>query len=217
MSLEEDPSRQAECCPSTEEASTQPQLHYDQQRKASKKKKSRGNRKLQRFRAKLKRQGLNTETMATMIEECNNLPRHDQQQRDVLATDISMKDFVESDDQEGHETTQRKTTKRKRELRPAAVTTSLSQISIVQPSKKHQRSTTADNMTPPKDMNKSKLKDKPDYLQINDQTFKKMLSTSLEGAETIVQLLDTSEKLQYARHYAQLVNNLFYLRIKHDF
>ena len=121
------------------------------------------------------------------------------------------------DYREAHETPQRKTTKRKRELQPAAVTTSLSQISIVQPSKKHQRSTTADDVMPTKDINKSKLNDKPNYLQINDQTFKKMLSTSLEGAEAIVQLLDTSEKLQYARHYAQLINNLFYLRLKHDF
>ena len=79
MSSEEDQFRQVECRPSTEEASTQPELHYDQQRKVSKKKKPGSNRKLHRFRANLKRQGLNTETMVTMIEEYNNLPRHGQQ------------------------------------------------------------------------------------------------------------------------------------------
>ncbi len=40
-----------------------------------KKKKSRGNRKLQRFRAKLKKQGLDHETIATMINNFNNPSR----------------------------------------------------------------------------------------------------------------------------------------------
>jgi hypothetical protein len=45
-----------------------------------------------------------------------------------------------------------------------------------------------------------------------------MLSNALEGTEdSMIALLDTSEKLQYARIYAQLINDLFYLRLKEDF
>ena len=44
-----------------------------------------------------------------------------------------------------------------------------------------------------------------------------MLSSALEGIDSIVQWLDTPAKLQYARQYAHLVNNLFFLRLKQDF
>jgi hypothetical protein len=59
---------------------------------------------------------------------------------------------------------------------------------------------------------------KPDYLNVPDHVFKKLLSTTLEGTEeSMIALLDTAEKLQYARSYAQLINDLFYLRLKEDF
>ena len=58
---------------------------------------------------------------------------------------------------------------------------------------------------------------KPDYLKVPDHIFKKMLSSALEGIESTIQWLDTPEKLQYTRQYAQWVNDLFYLRLKQDF
>ena len=97
-----------------------------------------------------------------------------------------------------------KQSKRKRELQAAStVTTSVSQILIVQPSKKYQHPTTVDDMMPPKDINKSKLNDKPNYLQINDQTFKKMLLTSLEGAENYRYNYSTQQK-DYNTHVIML-------------
>ena len=57
----------------------------------------------------------------------------------------------------------------------------------------------------------------PKYLNVPDSVFKNMLSTSLEGADNIVQSLDTPAKLHFTRVYAQLVNNLFYLKLKQDF
>ena len=54
-------------------------------------------------------------------------------------------------------------------------------------------------------------------MNVPDHVFKKMLSTSLEGIENIIQSLNTPEKLQYTRLYAQLVNNIFYLKFKQDF
>lgn len=53
-----------------------PVLHRSTQQQQEgeklKRKKSRGNRPLQRFRAKLKRQGCNAETISTMINERQN-------------------------------------------------------------------------------------------------------------------------------------------------
>ncbi|CAF1495644.1 unnamed protein product, partial [Adineta steineri] len=120
----------------------------------------------------------------------------------------------------------RVTTKRKREIRPTGVTTSVSQISMVQPPEKRPRSattttttaTTVNNVVQPKNKSKKTTSDmKPNYLNTSDHIFKKMLSTAFEGADYICPLFDTREKLQYARVYAQLLNDLFYLRLKQDF
>jgi len=114
------------------------------------------------------------------------------------------------------------TTKRKREPRgtvvATGVTTSISQVSIVQPLTKRQRSTTIIDLTQVKNnAEKSKDKTKQNYLNTSDHVFKQMLCKALEGVENTIQSLDTLEKLQYARTYAQLVNDLFYLRLKQDY
>ena len=46
---------------------SQPRQEQNQQQDRSKKRKSRGNRQLQRYRAKLRKQGLNNETITTLI------------------------------------------------------------------------------------------------------------------------------------------------------
>lgn len=109
------------------------------------------------------------------------------------------------------------TAKRKRESRSVGVTTSISQMSIVQPSTKRPRATTVANTIQSKDENKAKANMKPNYLHTPDNVFREMLSTASQGAEIIVQELYTQEKLQYARHYTELVNNVSYLTLKQDF
>lgn len=97
---------------------------------------------------------------------------------------------------------------------------SMSQLSIVQPQAKRQRSTMiTDNISiqSNRKRNQTRLTRKPNYLNTSDHIFKTMLKTSLPGSENVIQLLDTSEKLRYARIYAQLVNDLFYLRLKHNY
>ncbi len=96
-------------------------------------------------------------------------------------------------------------------------TASSSHITIAQPSTKRQRSTTVDNMADLQNIEESKLNNIPKYLQMPDTVFKKMLTTSLEGMESIVQTLDTKEKIQHIRIYTQLVNNIFYLKLKQEF
>jgi hypothetical protein len=99
------------------------------------------------------------------------------------------------------------TSKRKRVIQPVGVTASISQVSIVPPSSKRPRPTTTG----------VEIKTEPDYLKVPDYTFKKMLSTALEGGETVVQSLDTPDKLHYARVYAQLVNDICFLKLKQDY
>lgn len=93
----------------------------------------------------------------------------------------------------------------------------MSHITIVQPSTKRQRSTTIDDMAKLKNIDELQSNNIPKYLNVPDNVFKNMLSTSLEGMENIVQSLDTPGKLQYTRVYTQLVNNMFYLKLKQDF
>ncbi|CAF1358744.1 unnamed protein product [Adineta steineri] len=148
--------------------------------------------------------------------------------RDSVNQDITVQDLVQLNQQVEvqdvlEDIVTRVTTKRKRETRSTGVTTSISQISMVQPSEKRRRSatttaTTVDNLVQPKNQSeKSTSNTKPNYLKTSDHIFKKMLSTALEGTEDIIQLLNTHEKLQYTHEYAQLVNDLFYLRLKQDF
>ena len=105
------------------------------------------------------------------------------------------------------EVEQAPTSKRKRMNRPVDITASISQLSIVPPSSKRPRATTTE--VPRKIV--------PEYLTGSDHVLKKMLSAALEGGETIVRLLDTTEKLQYARLYAQLLNDICFLKLKHEY
>ena len=102
----------------------------------------------------------------------------------------------------------RETNKRKRMSRPVGVTASISQVSIVPPLSKRTRVTNTTEVP---------MKIEPDYLKVPDYAFKKMLSVALEGGEAIVQFLDSPEKLQYARHYAQLVNDICFLKLKQNY
>ena len=163
-----------------------------------KKKKSRGNCRLQRIRAKLRKQGLCSEDIALLIASENNPQR-------LVTTDQI----------------QQNTTKRKRnKVSKPTVTTSVSEISLMQPDKKRSRVTmAATTTTTDVEVMMTLSKKTPNYLRINDKMFKKMLSTALQGIDetTISTLLDTSEKLQYARTYAQLVDDIFYLKMKDDY
>ena len=83
--------------------------------------------------------------------------------------------------------------------------------------RKRPRSRTIDNIQEHQEMNETTSDWKPKYLKLSDQIFKQMLSKTLSDAEQFVQLLDTSEKLQYVRTYAHLLNNVFYLKLEESF
>lgn len=73
-------------------SSTREQSSSQQRPKKTKKQKSRGNRQLQRYRAKLRKQGFNDQTIATLIKDYHNPPstlEHTKQRADVVAPTTS--------------------------------------------------------------------------------------------------------------------------------
>ena len=77
---------------STEDSeSTQPLQPIEKRKKT----KSRGNRKLQRFRAKLKKQGLSDETITRMIHDYNNPSRRENTSGTSAIVDINIENFTE--------------------------------------------------------------------------------------------------------------------------
>lgn len=193
----------------------------EQQQVKKKKKKCRGNRKLQRFRAKLRKQGFNNETIATLINTYNNVINQDQNNKEQLTSSnmdvvLRLKPTTSELQNENVNKTM-KSTKRKRETRRSTtggVTASMSEISLSNlPRKRRQYFTTRHNIIEEQTSTESK----PKYLKIPDQIFKEMISKSLVGENNINQLLDTSEKLQFVRIYAHLLNNIFYLKLEQDF
>ena len=54
----------------------------------------------------------------------------------------------------------------------------------------------------------------PQYLTVPDRVFKKMLSSAVEGGDTIAQWLDTDEKLKSTRELVHLVNLSRYLQLQ---
>jgi hypothetical protein len=104
----------------------------------------------------------------------------------------------------------------------AGITNSMSQISISNlPKKQRKRSTTIDNIIEHQSNDTKSIlnnnNNKPKYLKVPDQIFKQMLSKSLTEGESIVQLIDTPEKLQYIRTYTHLLNNVCYLKLEQNY
>ena len=56
----------------------------------------------------------------------------------------------------------------------------------------------------------------PDYLKAPNVAFKQMLSTAMEGADKIVQCLDTNEKVEFTRQYTYLIHRLFYVQLQQE-
>ncbi|CAF4205375.1 unnamed protein product [Rotaria sordida] len=163
------------------------------------KKKCRGNRKGQRYRAKLRKRRLNDQQIANLEQNYKNM-KHSIDIQSSIIPEIDIVALVpihtQTDIPENQHALQRKSIKRKRETRPVGITTSLSQMSISNLPEKRSRSTS---------------------MALPDQVFKNMLSKSLADGKSIVETLDTPEKLEFIRIYAHLLNNIFYLKLERDF
>lgn len=78
-------------------SSEPPVLNQPEQATIRKKKKTRGNRKLQRFRAKLRKQGFSAEHIQTLIEQYHQpiSPPHVQEEDPLMRMNISVDDFID--------------------------------------------------------------------------------------------------------------------------
>ncbi|CAF4202114.1 unnamed protein product [Rotaria sordida] len=201
--------------PSPTHLLSRPEEPQQQQAKHQRdKKKCRGDRKGQRYRAKLRKRRLNEQQIANLEQNYKNM-KHS---TDIQSSTIPEIDIVAlTDIPENQHALQRKSIKRKRETRPVDITTSLSQMSISNLPKKRPRSTSMARITEEKNLAETESNTKPKYLKVPDQVFKNMLSKSLADGKSIVETLDTPEKLEFIRIYAHLLNNIFYLKLERDF
>ncbi|CAF1366556.1 unnamed protein product, partial [Rotaria sordida] len=108
------------------------------------KKKCRGNRKGQRYRAKLRKRRLNDQQIANLEQNYKNM-KHSIDIQSSIIPEIDIVALVpihtQTDIPENQHALQRKSIKRKRETRPVGITTSLSQMSISNLPEKRSRST----------------------------------------------------------------------------
>ncbi|CAF1366610.1 unnamed protein product [Rotaria sordida] len=164
------------------------------------KKKSRGDRKGQHYRAKLRKRRLNDQQIANLEQNYKNM-KHSINIQSSTIPEIDIVAIVpthtQTDIPENQHALQRKSIKLKRETRPVGITTSLSQMSITNLPKKRPRSTSMARITEEKNLEETESNTKPKYLKVPDQVFKNILSKSLADGKSIVETLDTPEKLEF--------------------
>ncbi|CAF1483985.1 unnamed protein product [Rotaria sordida] len=169
------------------------------------KKKCRGNRKGQRYRAKLRKRCLNDQQIANLEQNYKNM-KHS---IDIQSSTISEIDIValvpthtQTDIPENQHALQRKSIKRKRETRPVGITTSLSQMSISNLPKKRPRSTSMARITEEKNLAETESNTKPKFLKVPDQ---------ICSAKVIWQA--TKDKLQAEEEVAILKQRIYTKRL----
>jgi hypothetical protein len=55
---------------------------------------------------------------------------------------------------------------------------------------------------------------KSQYLKVSDQIFKQMLSNAIPNGDTIIQYLNTNEKVQFVRQMTEITNHLQYIDLQ---
>ena len=168
--------------------------------KKKKKKKNRGNRKLQRYRAKLMKQGYTPETITKLINQNEPVAIGNNEQR----------------------TTETKRKRNASTMDGKSLIQSLSGISISQPTRKKRCQSTKSNGN--KDHNREefigneKRKGLPNYLRVPDSVFKsQLLKEVTQDRPTIENWLNIDSMLQYTRESARLTNNFCYWKMEFEF
>ncbi|CAF1367817.1 unnamed protein product [Rotaria sp. Silwood1] len=204
-----------------------------------KKKKCRGNRKAQRQRRRLRRKGLYSETVTRNGDhELNvqHLEQHDQifeeDTSDKIQVNVTSDQVSASTQSKIHQNDSKMKKSNKRKKRDISsqppsntIHESLSQLTISPPSAKKQKMINNEVQQITTNGNSEKTRSKckkqnnhnyndssyiPDYLQVSNRIFKKMLISSLDDAKNIVRRLNSKEKINYIRQYTCLIHRLFY-------
>ena len=173
----------------------------DHQTKKKRAKKCRGNRKLQRYRRKLRQQGMNSEAIAKQINSFvpTTITTTTQSKDDKVTQEqtekITATSFNEDDTTIFHLA---KANQMKKESIFIKRKDSTSSVSVSNKKVK----------TPPV------IKDSFDYVSVPDEVFFQMSSTVFNGIPEIEDLLNDDEKIKLIRHYTSLIDRISYVKLQ---
>ena len=168
------------------------------------KKKSRGNRKMQRYRRKLRNQGVKPDTIAKLISEWVNVApgttekvtELDTETTNTSANDTIVCSLVPIPIQHKEKILEKKKIIKQRKLVKKKKTTSSRYLST----RKMKASTNT--------------KDSVDYNTIPDEIFLQMLSTDTNGTQKLDCYLDGDEQIKFIRQYTSLIDRICYLQLR---
>ena len=178
----------------------QPQRPPQQQKKQKKKK--HGNRKLQRYRRKLRNQGIDSHTIAKLISswvDTSPSKTHQtaQQNRQVMKS-TTLENLSQSP--ESIQQTNTKKKKGKIDEKQTMVTKKKSHLNKAVPMEKVEA--------------RKMIKDSVDYVTMPDEIFSQMLSTAFNGSEKLICFWNEDEKIEFTRHYTSLIDRLSYVQLQ---
>ena len=166
------------------------------------KKKSRGNRKMQRYRRKLRNQGMKPDTMVKLISECVNMDPSTTEKITELNTDTSKTSANDTSVcslvpiQHKQKILEKKKSIKRRKLVKKKKTASSRYLST--------RKVKASANT----------KDSVDYNTIPDEIFLQMLSTDTNGTQKFDCYLNGDEQIKFIRQYTSLIDRICYLQLQ---
>ncbi|CAF1532884.1 unnamed protein product [Adineta steineri] len=188
-------------CPSSQDESIQV-LQYKQ------KKKSRGNRKLQRYRRKLRKQGMDTDTIIRITdvrvdidsERSNEIMTQSIETTNsvVIETICDEIAMVEKNEKHVNINKHQLVSPKQPNLKRLIHTNKVNSLTFVQPLKK----TSTSNSSP------------VDYTNIPDQIFFQMLSTAFNDVDKLGYFLNEKEKIEFIREYTSLIDRLSYVKLQ---
>jgi hypothetical protein len=166
-------------------------------------KKSHGNRKLQRYRRKLRNQGLDSDTIAQLTSSW------------VDTTPSKSNEIIQEQNEKTISITVSETMfhppKPHKKMRKQNKKKNINNKQIIIKKKKINSSeyvSTKKVKTPPI------IKDSFDYAKIPDEIFSQMFSTAFDGTQNFVCFLNEDEKIKFIRHYTSLIDRLSYLQLQ---
>ncbi|CAF4330108.1 unnamed protein product, partial [Adineta steineri] len=172
------------------------------------KKKSRGNRKLQRYRRNLRKQGMDPDTIMRITgawvdidsEKSNEIMKQtiETTKSDVNETMFHEIAMVEKNKTHANIYQDGLVSPKQPHLKRLIHTNKVNSLISVQPSKKTSIS------------NNSSI----DYTNIPDQIFFHMLSTAFNDVDKLGHFLNEKEKLKFIREYTNLIDRLSYVKLQ---
>ena len=168
-------------------------------------KKCRGNRKLQRYRRKLRQQGMDSDTITKLI---NSFVDTTQSKSDKVTQEQNEKTTPTTINDE---TTMFHVVKANEKKKNQKQNKNIKKKPIIVKKKNNNSSTSVSNR---KVKTAPLIKDSFDYGSIPDEVFFQMSSTVFDRTQNIVCPLNEDEKIKFIRHYTSLIDRLCYVKLQ---